>query len=164
MEPDTDTQILNEGHTHLIQNQVSINVAARDGGNVPAVTRAYGCAVSSDRRKVTVFVGETAAAAVLRCVQENGSIAVVCSHPSTLRTLQLKGTDAQVLPLKPADATHIERWRRTFTEELEAHGFTPPFTRTLADLAKQPLVAIRFTLAAIFDQSPGPTAGQRVGS
>ena len=163
MESDFAAPVLDEQYVELIRNQVSLNVAARDGTNVPAVTRAYGCDVSPDRRSITVFVPE-AANVLLQCIQENGAVAVVCSHPRTLQTLQLKGNDATVVRATPEDATHVERWRRTFTDEIEANGYGPPFSTSLGEPARQPMKAVRFTLAAIYDQSPGPAAGRQLES
>lgn len=42
----TDTPLLDEALADFIQHHVSINVATRDAGNLPTLTRALGCRVS----------------------------------------------------------------------------------------------------------------------
>ncbi len=48
--------LLDEAHAAFIERGVAINVGACDADNVATLTRALGCRVSADRRRVTVFV------------------------------------------------------------------------------------------------------------
>lgn len=159
MEPEP---LLGPAEVELIQGGVSISVAARTAELVPAVSRALGCRVASDRRQVTVFLSKAIAASVLSCLEANGAIAVVFTLPSTHQTLKLKGGDAMVLDIEPTDLPLVEAYRRRFAEDLLSIGYSREFAEGVAPRMDD-LVAVRFTPSAAFDQTPGPGAGRALG-
>jgi hypothetical protein len=149
-------------HAAFIQGGVSVVVAARDGQLVADVLRGCGCRVSRDRRRVTVLVEPARSGAVLDHVAANGSVAVVFSQPSTHRTLQLKGTDATVARGTPTDQRTARRHLEAWVEDMGRIGYETGFVRTVRGEAAE-LAAITFTIAAAFEQTPGPAAGRRLG-
>ena len=83
---------------------------------------------------------------------------MVFSEPTTHRTLQLKGKDAQVLPCDSEGEAAAERHLRRFVDELADIGIGAEVAGTL--LARDGgLVAIRFTVCEAYEQTPGPQAG-----
>jgi hypothetical protein len=142
---------------------VSISVGACNAERLPSLTRAIGCRIADDRSRVTVFVIVAQSREVLDDVRANGRIAVVFSEPHTHRTVQLKGEDAVAEGLIDGDRARIERYRDAFTAELGALGYSPLFTRTLLDCSGGEVVAVSFTPAAAFSQTPGPKAGAPLG-
>jgi hypothetical protein len=154
--------ILDEENADFIQGGVSVVVASRDAALVPDVVRGCGCRVSRDRRRVTVLVEPARAGSLLTDISANGEIAVVFSQPSTHRTIQLKGTDAKLRRVTAADralaALHLEAW----VEDLSRIGYRSGLARAIRGVAEQGLVAIAFTPAAAFQQTPGPGAGERL--
>jgi hypothetical protein len=142
----------------LIGRRVSIIVGSRDAALRPHLMRAVGCMLSDDRREVTVLINQRAAETVLADLRANGLIAVVFSEPTTHHTLQLKGTDAQVLPCDRAGEAVAERHLRRFVDELADIGIRADVARTL--LAREGgLAAVRFTVREAYEQTPGPQAG-----
>jgi len=152
-------QPLDAGHAAFIQGPVSVIVASRNAELVADVVRGCGCRVSRDRRQLTVLVEPGRASTLLDDVAANGMIAVVFSQPSTHQTIQLKGTDARVVRVTPADRAAARQHLRDWSEDLARIGFDAPFSAALHGGTGE-LAAIRFTPTAAFQQTPGPAAGQ----
>lgn len=138
---------------------VSMHAASRDAANVPSLSRPLGCRVSADRTRVTVFLLASHSGAMLADFRANGRIAVVVTLPSTHRTIQLKGEDAAVEPLRDGDHILIARTREAFMRDLEAMGYHRSLPETLLEGQRGDVVAVGFTICAAFTQTPGPTAG-----
>lgn len=156
--PDSEP-ILDATHAKFLQRGISMGVAACDRDSVPTLTRATGCRISEDRRRVTVFVSSTQAAPVLQCLNANGAIAVVFSEPSTHRTVQLKGKEAQIGTLVSGDLQLITDYRDAFVRELAPLGFDETQVRSLFAYPSAEIVSLCFTPVEAFSQTPGPHAG-----
>jgi hypothetical protein len=152
---------LDEDNAAFIQGGVSVIVASRNAQLVADVVRGCGCRVSRDRRQVTVLVEPSRAGTLLEDIAANGRIAVVFSQPSTHRTIQLKGSDASIVRVTPADrevaARHLAAWK----EELGNIGYSRELAAAVRGTAER-IAAIRFTPSAAYQQTPGPGAGQRL--
>ena len=146
----------------LIEGPVSINVAARSADLTPRVARALGCRVETGGREITLFLSRTTGSAVLACLESNGAIAAVFSRPSTHETLQLKGLDARLIECAEPDLMLIQAYRRRFASDLATIGYTDAFADAVVAIMPD-LVGVRFTPTAAFQQTPGPSAGQRLG-
>lgn len=142
----------------LIGRRVSIIVGSRDAALRAHLMRALGCSLSADRRQVTVLINQHSAEQVLADLRANGHIAVVFSEPTTHRTLQLKGIDAQVLDCDADGEALAERHLQRFIAELADIGLPAEVARTLLT-RDGGLVALRFTVREAYDQTPGPQAG-----
>lgn len=129
-------------------------------GALPNIARASGCRVSPDLRVVTILVSATPGEALLNDVRHTGSIAVVFTKPSTHRTLQLKGRDARIVPLEPGDHEIVEDYVRAFAADVAPFGFSEAYMRALVACPPEDLVAVQFTIAAAYSQTPGPRAGE----
>lgn len=147
-------------HVRFMEGRVSISLGACDAGRLPSVCRALGCRVSPDRMRITLFLSASQGRLLLADVRASGAIAVAFSLPSTHRTLQMKGCDARVLPLVAGDAALVDGYRDGFVRELEPLGYDPLLVRTFLACADDDLVAIEFTPAEAYDQTPGPRAGE----
>ena len=151
--------LLDEEHAAFIQGGVSINAASSGPGNLPAVSRALGCRVSADRRRVTVFLAVSRSATLLEAISASRRIAVAFSLPSTHRTIQLKGTDAALAAIETGDHELAERYTRAFASDLAAAGYSEVVARTLLAHQRSDLAAVEFSPTAAFTQTPGPGAG-----
>jgi hypothetical protein len=157
-----EAPLLDAAQAAFLQHRVAINVASRDAHHVPTITRALGCRVSPDRRRVTVFVSPSRAEKLLACLRERGAIAAVFTRPSTHETLQLKGEDAVVVPLDTGDSERMAVYRNSFVEELQKIGYTQTFARAVISALSDEAVGVAFTPTAAFVATPGPAAGQRL--
>jgi hypothetical protein len=138
---------------------ISITAASRDANNVSRIGRVLGCRVSSDRRKVTLFVASLQHQAFFDALKASRTVAVVFSLPSTHRTMQLKGSDAAAGALAPGDEQIIGRHVEDFVEELGRLGYNREMVRAYHWCDPQEVRAVTFTLSAAFEQTPGPDAG-----
>ena len=146
-------------HAALMARHVSVIVGTRDARQRPHVMRAVGCRLSTDRRRVMVLMPQTSGRAVLDDLRDNGQIAVVFSEPTSHLTLQLKGHDATVTPCEAGDAALAEAYLHGFVEEIGQLGLAAEVVHTMLRHGDT-LVAVHFTVAAAFEQTPGPAAGE----
>jgi hypothetical protein len=143
----------------LLRPGVSITAATRDERNVPRIGRCLGCRVSPDLSSVTVLIASRQYRAFFDALRATRAIAVVCSLPSTHRTMQLKGNEAVIEPLAPGDAEIVARYIDSFVIELTALGYAEDLVRAYHWCDPAELYAARFMPAAAFEQTPGPGAG-----
>ena len=148
----------------LIAGGVSIIVAGRDAGNETAVSRAVGCRMAEDGRRITVFLSAGQSGALLADVRANGRIAVVFSEPMSHRAIQLKANDAQIVPLAADDPHLLAAYRSRLAARVAPLGFSEAFVRTLLNAVPGDVVAIAFTPSGAFSQTPGPKAGSPLQS
>ncbi len=174
-----DDPALDAEHAAFIQGPVSIHAATRNAANQTTVTRCLGCRVSEDRRRVTVLLSAAQSTELLADLRADGTIAVVFSHPSSHRAVQLKAVDAVVASgraigavgavgtVAPAarEATRfLEAYRKALAAEVGPLGFPEGFVRALLAVTPDDVVAVTFTPTAAFVQTPGPKAGAPLGS
>jgi hypothetical protein len=157
-----DNPLADEANFALLRTGYMVTVASRDAAHVPSVTRAIGCRVSADRRRVTVFLLASQSAILLRDLRATGAIAAVFSQPSTHRTIQLKGSDAAIRAVEPGDVEIIEANAAAALAELALAGFPESFARTIFAYDAPDVVAVGFTPSNAFVQTPGPQAGRRL--
>lgn len=138
---------------------VSMIVGTRDARHRPHLMRAIAGWLDETRTRFTLLMPEASAGGLFADLRANGCIAVVCSEPSSHRTLQLKGREARVLPAEPGDEARAARYRAAFTQEIGQIGFPARVAESLLD-ARGSLLRIEFGIEAAFEQTPGPAAGQ----
>jgi hypothetical protein len=145
----------------FLQGPVSINVAATRHDGWPCVCRAQGCMVAHDRRTITVLLSARRGHAVLDALDTSSSIAAVFSRPATHATLQFKSRHAARVVLKAAHRACATRYAQAFAGELVTLGYGPELGQGLiAIMTTGDLIALRFVPEIVFDQTPGPAAGQ----
>jgi hypothetical protein len=143
----------------FIQSGLSITVAARGERLVPSICKAAGCRVEEDGRALTVLLFADAAEAVCRDIASNGQLAVCFSRPSTHETLQIKGSDAQTRRANAQDLACVRRSLDLFAQDLSPLGWDASYVDAVLWRNPADLLAIRFTPAAAYAQTPGPQAG-----
>lgn len=135
-------------------------VGTRDASLMPECTRAWGIEVGADAGVITIFLSEAIAGKTIDNLRANRKIAVTCTRPTDHIACQLKG---RVLSIKPATSAHrnaSSRWHREFIAELRAIGV--PSALGEAWIA-EPTVAVDIAVTEVFDQTPGPGAGRKIG-
>ena len=144
----------------FMQQGVGIVLSSRDAALTPTVVRATGCKVSADLRRVTVFVWQPWATALIDSVQATGALAsVFCEVPSH-RTIQIKALDASMAAIARRDHRRIEDYREAFAEALAALGYRRSLAYGLVGGDPAECIGIAYTPAALFGQTPGPHAGE----
>jgi hypothetical protein len=152
--------LIDEELAGFLQSGISMHAASVGPGNVAHITRVAGCRVAPDRRSVTLYLVESQGRELLEQVRANGAIAVAFTKPKSARTVQLKGSDARLVPVRPQDAIDVDRQVGAFDADLREIGFPDRFGWTLAGGSSLGLAAVAFTPSSAFVQTPGPSAGK----
>jgi hypothetical protein len=152
--------LLDAAHAAFMQQGVGIVAASRDAALTPTVVRATGCRVSSNLRRVTLFVWAPWAGELLGSVRATGTLACVFCEVPSHRTIQIKATDASVTEMTRQDPRRIERYRHAFAEALASLGYQRSLAYGLVGGDPSECVGIAFTPGALFGQTPGPNAGE----
>jgi hypothetical protein len=153
---------IDEAIVRFIEGGVSILAASSDRKNLPAIVRAAGCQVSPDRRQVTLLV--PGADPFLDVLRETGRVAVTFTQPSTHRTYQLKGEGARILPRRGTDAELTTRYTLAFAADVCPLGYSEELIESLVWSEPTELTPVAFEPIAVFLQTPGPRAGERLDS
>jgi hypothetical protein len=134
-----------------------VGAAAADGE--PCATRGWGLQLVDDHT-VRVLV-PTEDARALDALRETGAIAITGGDVVTLRSVQFKGRVASIEPATEADWQVMKAYSDAFFRDVEATDGTP--RALLERLLPVGLTACTVTVDAVFDQTPGPSAGATIG-
>ncbi len=145
----------------FLQCTGSLIVATVDAGGVPRASRAWDLQVVADgaRVRVTLDAGDHAA---LDNVEAGRSVAVTVTDVFTLRSVQVKGTGAAATVPTADDTVHGDRYRAGFLADVAEVEQVP-------EALPQRLIPASFrtfemAIDEVFDQTPGPSAGARLGA
>ena len=152
--------LLDDANAAFIQGGVTINASSRTIENKPVMAKAVGCRVSKDRRTITLLFHSSIAGDIIAGIQASRQIAVVFSMPGTNQTIQLKGSDAVVVEMQKQDRKIAERYCESFVRNVCPLGYSEPLIRAYLWFDPEELLAIAFTPAEAFLQTPGPRAGE----
>ena len=141
----------------FLEGPNTLAIATQDGNLVPEVTRALTLRHLGDGRVVVWVVAHTAGGAVAN-LQREPRIAVGASRPSSHQTFQLKGRAVTVRDAAPEAQATIERAFEDFVKEAGAVGLP---ARLLQPVVRWPALEIVVEVNEIYDQTPGPGAGER---
>lgn len=153
---------LDEDTAEFVTGVMSISVAARDAQLRPSVGKALGCTVSADRRWVTVMIDSRRSAQLAADIAAGSPVAVVFSLPATHRTVQIKGERGTLAPATPTQRVRARMHFDAIVEHLAALGYAEPALRALFSYEPDALLGLRFAPTAVFAQTPGPRAGERI--
>ncbi len=153
---------LDPAHVAFIESGGTIYVASRDDKLRTTVAYGLGCHVSPQRDRITVFLAASWCQALLASVAETRALAVCFAEPRSHKTLQLKGSDAVARPLTPEEMATLPGCLARLIAKLGEVGVPEELVRTVTSCDPTDLVAVTFSPAAAFSQTPGPQAGSRL--
>ena len=156
--------MLDESTAEFIQSSVMMNIATTNASNMALVARAYGCNVAPDRRWLMVIVNRQHNQGLLDNIEHNHKIAAVFSRPSTHQTVQIKSSDAQIVPLTAQDIAVHERYKQIMCVELMSIAYPLSFADAMMRSIDDNSVGIRFSPQQAFTQTPGPNAGKKLSN
>lgn len=143
----------------FLQSGISISLATRDARLAPSGARVWAAALDDDRVHLTAYVLAAAAPRVLADLEDNGQAALSFARPADHRTIQVKGTFVESRPAADAERAEVDRQVGGFLRELEGIGIPRAM---FANYQWWPAVAIRLRTFELFNQTPGPGAGERL--
>jgi hypothetical protein len=146
----------------FVTGVTTMSIATRDANLLPAVGKALGCAMGADRRELTVFIAGEQSAAVATDIAAGSPVAVVFSLPATHRTVQVKGARASIAPATASQKVRTRMHVDAIIEHLVPLGYAEAALRVYFSYDPETLLAVRFAPTAVFAQTPGPRAGERI--
>lgn len=153
---------LDQDIAEFVAGVTSISIATRDARLLPSVGKALGCLVSADRRQLSVFIDGEQSAQVAADIAAGSPVAVVFSLPATHRTVQIKGADAAIAPATTMQRASVSQQVDAIVEHLVGLGYSEPVLRAFFGCSPGALLAVSFVPVAVFAQTPGPRAGERI--
>lgn len=145
----------------LLTSGVSILVATRNADLVPEAVRAYAAVVAPDRRRVDLVVPNGLGDRTIANLRDNGRIAVAFSRAIDDVSVQVKGSCVAIRPATEEDRAIVERFRAAYIEGLYLIGMPRSLTGRFRAL---PGTIVGFDVSEVFNQTPGPRAGERIGT
>ena len=141
----------------FLQEGIAINIGTRSASLQPNGARVVAVKVDADGGHVTAFVPASAAPLLLPDLEASGQAALVFARPPDERACQVKGAFTGARPAAAADETFVvDQWAR-WMRRLESIGLP---RMAYESWQVWPCVAVRLRVTALFDQTPGPGAGQ----
>ena len=145
-----------ESLVDFLVSGVGTLVATVDRSNHPEALRAGGTVVSASRDRLRVLLPAGTGARTRANLASGSGIAITYCRPIDYRTLQVKGSCLAVHEPWDADRAIAAAYHAAFIEALYVVGMTRAVVRRVAfELGW----AIEVAVDAIFQQTPGPTAG-----
>jgi hypothetical protein len=140
----------------FLEGPNSIMVASHDAELVPEIARAVSLRCAPDGERVTVILPTPAGRDVIKQLEADPRIAIVCELSATHQTLQLKGRVLSMRPTREDERPAIEASVGAFFAALEQIGVPRRLTERLV---RWPATSIEVQVEQLFEQSPGPGAG-----
>lgn len=141
----------------MLESAGSAVVGTVDDHGLPDATRAWGTWVRDGGLRFLLPASATRSLANLRA---GGAVALTVTEVRTLRSVQVKGRATRVEEPTDDDLARAERYREQFFTSVHEADGSP--TEALQNLVPAAFVAVECTVDAVFDQTPGPSAGLRV--
>jgi len=151
--------ILSDELAAFLASGLSITLGVRDGDLAPDGAPAFAALAHADREHVTVFLPVDAARGALAKLRAHPEVAMLFDLPTEHRVRQLKGRYLRSRRARAAERAEIERQVDGFRSDLEAIGIP----RALSGGWKLwPCTAIEVQVTEVYEQTPGPGAGERL--
>jgi hypothetical protein len=146
----------------LLESGCSISVATVGPDGAPHASRGWGLTVVADGRHVRLLL-DAEESTTLTNLAGGGPIAVTAVSVPTLHAVQLKGTaDEPTATWDAGDLAHAASHLDDFIAEVNRVEGTPAVL--LERLRPTTFAVCTITVTEVFDQTPGPSAGSRVGA
>ena len=143
-------------------SRASVGVAStRDGSLVPRVHFLSGWWVTEDREHVVCLVGRGFEEGLDEAVRRGDPIAMTAEVIGPHETYQFKGRLTDLRPARDTDGPVHAASRERFRAAVGAmHPQVPD--EVLRSRIRPPVCAVQFRVEAIYLQTPGPGAGERL--
>lgn len=144
----------------LLEGDLFLNLATADVARVPHIAIGVGFKVSSKPLRVTVLVVREQALGFLDALATTRRIALELGRAPAHESLQIKGDDCVIDAAGAAERRLASDYRGKLLRQFGVLGLGSEMADAYLGPPSSELVALRFTPQAIFQQMPGPHAGQ----
>jgi hypothetical protein len=142
----------------FLTSGVAIMAATRNGDLRPEIARGWGPGPSEDGTRLALCLIAPPGSVTRANIEENGSIAVNCTRPSTYRAVQIKGRAIEVRQPAEPDWVRARQHADAFTADTAKVGAPAPSAHYIQAVD----LAVTIEAYEIYDQTPGPAAGSRL--
>ena len=140
----------------FLQEGLGVYVGTRNAALEPSGARGIAVTVEEGGTHIVVYVADIAAGRILPDLEANGQIAVSVGRPRDDRAGQVKGVFAAARAADDAERDRVLAQWEGFRSALEYIGISRQVT---SGWVAWPAVAVRLKVTAVFEQTPGPSAG-----
>ena len=134
----------------------SVLLASVDGKGMPACCRAIAVNSGDGFRTLTVYVPVATSREIIANVASSRRMAISVTHPLEHYSVQLKGTTTSIRLARDDEQDFVETRVLDFSDVLFEIGLPRKITRSIAHW---PAFAIDVNVEQVFEQTPGPNAG-----
>lgn len=145
--------------TEWIEGGTSVAVATADADRAPSACRAIALTTRDNFETVTVYIPSVSAGETIANVATTRRVAISCSKPLSHRTIQIKGICRGVRLAPPSEEELVRTRLHQFADVLAEIGVPRGVTHRIAHW---PAFAVDVSVEEVFDQTPGPRAGQAI--
>jgi hypothetical protein len=148
-----------ESFRRYVETGLSVFVGTVDAEGCPAACRAYALRSNDDYSVVTVYVPVNVSQETIANVATTRRVAIGATHPIDHGSIQIKGTTRGVRLARPDEAQIVQSRLEAYADLLDMIGVP---RRIMRGVAWWPAFAIDVTVDELYDQTPGPRAGERI--
>jgi hypothetical protein len=141
----------------FLEEGLGIHLGTRNRRLEPNGARVLAVTVEPDRTHVVAYVPDAAWPRVMSDLEENRQAALVFGRPIDSRSCQLKGEFVEARAGRSDERETVEAQFDRFRQNLAGIGISPEGSERWV---RWPVIAVRIRVTALFEQTPGPLAGQ----
>jgi hypothetical protein len=149
--------MINERLRGALEGGRSVIVGTVDDRGIASCCRGIAVRANEDVGTVTVFVPAATASEVVANAATTRRLAVAASLPLDHSTIQLKGTATDIRIARDDERPFVDARFEAFAAVLEKTGLP---RKVAARVKHWPAFAIDVVVEEIYDQTPGPRAGE----
>lgn len=143
----------------FVSGGVAVIMATCDERMRPQISRAWGPRIGEGGETLTACFEARGGSPTQANLERGGTVAVTFSQPSSYRTVQMKGRCTEIRELDEADHGAVDAHVEAFSIEVVTVGLTAASARRFV---APHLAAMTISIDEIYDQTPGPNAGQKL--
>lgn len=148
--------MISERLRKCVESGLSIVVGTADGERMPSCCRAIALTSHDQFETVTVYVPVATSHETMANIATTRRVAVTCSQIPSHESTQIKGVTRAVRLAPPSEQVFLEQRLDAFAGSLELIGLPRNIGRSMSFW---PAYAIDISVEEVFDQTPGPKAG-----
>jgi hypothetical protein len=143
----------------FMEDGVSVVLATADADGIPSCCRGIAVTSRDNFETLTIYVPATTAQETIANVATTRRVAVSATKPLSHESVQVKGITRGVRLAPASDEAFVRSRLDSFAEVLDQIGLPRRVTKSIAHW---PAFAIDISIEEVFDQTPGPKAGNAI--
>lgn len=142
--------------SRTVEGGMSVVVGTVDANGVATCCRGVAITTKDDFDTVTVYLPVATSQDTLANVATTRRVAILCTNPLDHHSIQMKGLSRGVRVANDTEQAFVKERLEQWADILDTIGVPRRVTRATA---QWPAFAIDVSVEEVFDQTPGPKAG-----